>query len=553
MKLKSNLLAKCFSIILTLSISTTVNSQVKLEWEKHYNVGLVDMARAIAIDDSEDIYLTGIIYASHGYDLCTIKYKSSGDIYWESSFDLDSSGFHNGENSYDIKVDKNHNVYVTGSTLGAAGYKDFLTIKYDFNGNQKWYKTYNGTAGENDIAYQLEIDKQGNVYVSGISKGIGTAGDIVTIAYDSTGNEIWINRFYSSPNLDQDDFVEDMIIDNEGNLYLTGSANGYAFGSEIVTIKYNSSGTLIWLKRFQNNRFGNVGRCITLDKFDNVYVGGQSQGDLIAIKYNKLGTGLWIKIYDAYNGGNIDYDEALDCVVDQNLNLYITGTTIGETSDHDFLTLKINSSGFIDWVNKYNGTGNLIDVSSRIVIDTLGNSYISGKSSAYGFSGTEDFVTIKYDNSGAQSWIMRYNGMLTENRSDIPFDMVIDQMNNIYVTGYSQFGDSTGINFTTLKYSQLTGISFNGINNPSNYSLEQNYPNPFNPSTVIRYHLPRSGNISLKIYDAIGNEVKTLADEKQNAGSYSIEFNGSNLSSGVYFYKLESQNFSETKRMLLIK
>ena len=88
---------------------------------------------------------------------------------------------------------------------------------------------------------------------------------------------------------------------------------------------------------------------------------------------------------------------------------------------------------------------------------------------------------------------------------------------------------------------------------PNTFYLDQNYPNPFNPVTKIRYDIPNSGNVSLKIYDNIGREVKTLVNEFKDAGYYTVEFNGSNFASGIYYYKLETSNFTATKKMILLK
>ncbi|MCU0415119.1 MAG: immune inhibitor A, partial [Ignavibacteriaceae bacterium] len=85
------------------------------------------------------------------------------------------------------------------------------------------------------------------------------------------------------------------------------------------------------------------------------------------------------------------------------------------------------------------------------------------------------------------------------------------------------------------------------------FNLEQNYPNPFNPSTVISYQLPVNGNVTLKIYDVLGNEIATVVNEEKPAGSYEVEFNASELSSGMYFYKLQTGKFVATKKMLLLK
>jgi len=97
----------------------------------------------------------------------------------------------------------------------------------------------------------------------------------------------------------------------------------------------------------------------------------------------------------------------------------------------------------------------------------------------------------------------------------------------------------------------LTGIS--GNETPLTFSLKQNYPNPFNPSTKISFAMPKSGFVSLKIYDILGKEVRTLVNEDKPAGEYLVDFNASGLQSGVYFYKLETDGFSQTMKMLLIK
>jgi len=85
------------------------------------------------------------------------------------------------------------------------------------------------------------------------------------------------------------------------------------------------------------------------------------------------------------------------------------------------------------------------------------------------------------------------------------------------------------------------------------YSLSQNYPNPFNPRTTIRFQLPISGQVSLRVYDILGNEVATLVNEEKNAGNYQVDFYSEGLSSGIYFYKLQADGFVETKKLILIK
>ena len=88
---------------------------------------------------------------------------------------------------------------------------------------------------------------------------------------------------------------------------------------------------------------------------------------------------------------------------------------------------------------------------------------------------------------------------------------------------------------------------------PFEYKLSQNYPNPFNPVTTINFSIPKQGNVTLKVYDVTGKEVIILINEQRSAGNYTVSFDGANLPSGAYFYRLESGDFKETRRMILLK
>jgi hypothetical protein len=90
-------------------------------------------------------------------------------------------------------------------------------------------------------------------------------------------------------------------------------------------------------------------------------------------------------------------------------------------------------------------------------------------------------------------------------------------------------------------------------NVPEGFQLEQNYPNPFNPRTVIRCQLPVVSNVLLRVYDIQGREVQTLVNERLHSGTYEVTFDGSRLNSGVYFYRLQSGGFTDTKKFILLK
>jgi hypothetical protein len=112
--------------------------------------------------------------------------------------------------------------------------------------------------------------------------------------------------------------------------------------------------------------------------------------------------------------------------------------------------------------------------------------------------------------------------------------------------------DYIGIDALTIERGSV-GIQPISTETPSSYSVSQNYPNPFNPTTKINFALPKSGLVTLKVYDMLGKEVATLVNEVKNVGTYSVDFNASTLSSGIYFYKVSVNGFSEVKKMMLIK
>ena len=98
-----------------------------------------------------------------------------------------------------------------------------------------------------------------------------------------------------------------------------------------------------------------------------------------------------------------------------------------------------------------------------------------------------------------------------------------------------------------------TGAGNNTSLIPTRFELSQNYPNPFNPTTKINFAIPKQGLVTMKIYDVLGREVRTLVNEVKQAGNYTVDFNASEFASGVYFYKLTSGDFSDIKRMILVK
>ena len=99
----------------------------------------------------------------------------------------------------------------------------------------------------------------------------------------------------------------------------------------------------------------------------------------------------------------------------------------------------------------------------------------------------------------------------------------------------------------------VVGITDKYPNLPDKYALSQNYPNPFNPATTINYSIPNAGQVKITVYNAIGSKVATILNEYKQPGNYTVQFNATNLASGIYFYRIESGQFLQIKKMILLK
>jgi hypothetical protein len=123
---------------------------------------------------------------------------------------------------------------------------------------------------------------------------------------------------------------------------------------------------------------------------------------------------------------------------------------------------------------------------------------------------------------------------------------VSDSAGNTYDLGY-------GYNCTLIRKLIVTGVASQSGNVPTVYSLSQNYPNPFNPSTAIKFDMPRASQVNLSVFDILGREVSVLVNDRRDAGVYEVKFDGSNLASGVYFYRLQAGDFVQAKKLLILR
>ncbi len=517
-----------------------------------------------------------------------------------------------GANGYSIKVYGDY-FYITGYfednvmfdsiKVTSKGRTDIYLAKYSINGNLNWVKTAGGEL--HDEGFSLIINPLGdNIYATGFMHD--AAFEDTTIEgypffianYDSSGKLNWARSLISSGG----GGASSIASDNSGNLYITGSAFGLHVPDSLnfiyscyFLIKYDQSGTPQWLKG-TNHTTNSIAvqpakAGITCDIYNNVYVTGTIQSEEIQFDSTHIlipegDVNAFVCKYDSSGnvlaamqskGPGLAIPNSI--TVDNTGNIYLTGTfddtvqfddvSLVTSGSWDVFTVKYNQYGQVLWAKKA-GSENY-ESGRSIKIDHRGNVHITGINS---FSAYFDDLLLekggvfiaKYDSEGE---IIDVNSVFYINEN-IPVwgsDFLVNDFELINDDEYILTGFiNTSVYFNTQKIDGLgndkiflarfsnpvTSIPAKSLV-PHSIILSQNYPNPFNPTTSIRYSLPKDSDVTLKIYDINGRLLSTLIHEKQSAGTHNIQWNASSFPSGIYFYRLQTNNYQQMRKCLLVK
>ncbi|MBN2357194.1 SBBP repeat-containing protein [candidate division KSB1 bacterium] len=374
----------------------------------------------------------------------TAQYASSVDTAWVRQYKSD--GIPGIDKAVDIAVDRCGNVVVTGYCENHHFGMDFCTIKYDACGEQLWTAKYDNQ-NENDTASDMCMDESGNVYVTGLS-GHGFS----TVKYNAAGQEQWISRyenrqeyFYDKPRV---------AMDSKGNIYAAMVIDVDDTTMCFHLSKYNSCGEENWQARYESRLGALHGIAgLAVDNYDNVFVTGchyekgvyNPEPDFITLKYDSTGKLQWAVLF---NGSGNHGDIPADLAIDPAGNVYVTGESIfAGGNGSSCATIKYDNNGVLQWTAIHNGTGRGWHFPAALAVDASGNVLVAGTSRE------EDtynkFCTIKYDAGGMVQWITHYVDQNDSNQKTI--DMAMDKQGNVYVTGENGFEKSC--DYTTVAYS----------------------------------------------------------------------------------------------------
>ena len=549
--MKNNYKILSYLILLIIIITGYSSAQTPVSiWSSRYNGtgNGQDQAVAACTNPSGNmVFVTGWSNGSStAADIVTIRYNpATGDTMWVNRY---SGTGTSDDRPYAMTADNNA-VYITGYSYAPT--RDIITLKINAAGVLQWARTYNGPGSGGDYGEAITVDGSGNVYVTGRTDNSGTQKMLV-LKYDASGNMVssWpvIDTGALSNTFDEGHAIK---VDGSGNVFITGVSGlaGNIASYDILTIKINSNASIGWAKKYNGNINGeDIAVALVLDNTaSNVYVAGYAtlyggNQDFMTIKYNaSTGDSLAAASYNG-SGGASDLISAM--TIDPTNFIYVTGASWGGSSSYDFVTIKYNSNLVQQWLSRSGLAGN--DVPSAIAYNS-GFIYVAG----YGTGTGLDMLTYRLNASnGSEKWHKLENG--TAGLDDAAVSVAVIDSFDVFVTGYTNNNGSSQ-DYYTLRYSEPTGIEPISGQIPTGFELYQNYPNPFNPSTSIKFDIAKSTFARLSVYDVLGREVSVLVNEELKPGTYEVKWNAGAISSGIYFYKLSTSDFTVSKRMILSK
>ncbi len=366
---------------------------------------------ALAIDKNGNVYVTGDharnpnqLYDARDYQ--TIKYGPDGTEQWRARTDGTAN---ENDVARAIAVDASGNVYVTGSSNSYYAFpdsgSDLLTVKYNSSGVEQWRVTAAKAFGTDGYGAAIAVDASGNSYVTGLIFTFNSS-QYVTIKYGATGTEQWRALIDSAGDLNHRQYAPAIALDGIGNVYVAGTG-GNLSNSSYLTVKYAANGVEQWRAFVDGgtNPALNAARALAVDTAGNAYITGQNGQyvdsytnlyDTLTVKYAPNGSELWRAPGNLASNPYTSSADALALAIDTGGNVHVAAKA-GSASGQDVVTIKYDSTGAERWRA---AAGSTSASPSALALDGSGNIYVAGVTRGV----TEHFLTIKYDAAGLEQW-----------------------------------------------------------------------------------------------------------------------------------------------------
>ena len=567
-------------------------------WEKSYsdNDPANHQAVALALDHDDNIYITGTKSSDQTIDeIVVLKYDKTGSLQWRD--------YYHGSDvlnyiSADIQIDDAYNIYVLGTNYGQYNSTCLVTMKYHANGQRQWVAAYERKAGysKGNMA-RIHIDKSGHVYVATPYADENRNNNILTIKYSHTGEMVWTARYHYSGPSGARAFPADIHVQPSGEVITLVKGSPANNRASFILVRHSNDGKVLDISQYGAGSHWNIPETpehLLIDDAERFYVAGTAKSfgsqwmRLVQLKQAHHKTFKSSKLRRAFspltvgrsrtkklkiiNCGNSPLDirsvtsdhaefditpeqATIGANRDTTFRVVFTPTTTGKKNGH--LIFEHNGSSSPDTI-KLSGKGlpnQFILQPSEILFekDRVSDTTVVGH--FYVISPENETHRVYY----AGAW--HYGFLVSpESATVFPGDTLVFEVKqkpsvaiNDVVHIVVRHTGATSPDTVTLRPEGALAVSTRENDIPLSYSLSQNYPNPFNPVTTIQYAVSKPGHVGLKIFNAMGQEVAVLVNEKKIPGRYDVQWHAEDLPSGVYVYRLQAGKYIEKKKLVLLK
>ena len=497
-----------------------------------------------------------------------------GDLLWANKYELSGTDVYSGARYIKETSDGGYafcgnEYYKEGGILKV----NVVLVKVDTEGDTTWTRSYcRGDANYWDWVYSMAVTSDGGYAISGVRQVYNTTDQIFLLRTNSEGDSLYA-RILSGSSFEESYVGYSTQCTNDDGLILAGYSwprtDLYVQG---MYVKLDSQGNTEWTKKIPGNSSeGSEYAFFDIHQVDDggyilagvknyvtPPVGRIDSSQAILFKTGSDGSVEWNKTV-----GSFTLFHSVKELADGG---YIcTGEINHLLPNPKVLLVKFDSDGRLIWERSYEHPDH--DSDAGIAVFQIGDEgYLIGCNGTYNYSTWNTLhapMLIKTDNDGEVIGMYDYSdemlgGTIAINGMEITSD------NNYLICGWTdiilgEHRDTISINDSYVMKMQGATIDIDNENAlPQEFSLSQNYPNPFNATTSIEFSLNKADDVTLSIYDILGRKINTLHDGQLQAGTHNIIWNGANrtgepVSSGVYFYRLENSEGSQSKQMILLK
>jgi predicted secreted protein len=515
-------------------------------WSRTYGGPLQDAAASVLPAQGGGYWISGhtLNYGAGERDWLLIRLDENGDSLWSRTF-----GGEDNEWGGRLHATSDGGFFLEGQLGDPSLGAQFGLIKINANGDSLWGRNFGGP--EHEGCFDGEQTDDGGYILSGTTMSFGAGDrDMWLVKTDENGDSLWSRTFGG----ELEDWCYGVAETSDGGCVLAGHTRSFgAGGADVWLIRTDSNGDSLWSRIF-GGEADDYCRDVRITKDGGIilagftYSFGSGGGDAWLIKTDANGDSLWSATY-----GVPEYDERFYSIVQTADSGFIMVGLLHDPAipQEDLLMMRTGPDpiipfppGAFERVLPEDST--LFDVPDveftwTQSVDPNGDQVtylLHLESPTYTFLDTTDYTTTDTSIIVHIPWPLEH----------------VDEIHAFYWTVHAAAAGDTveASNGEGIFYMDIIGAADVASVVPLEYRLAA-YPNPFNPSTQITFDLPKASHVTLGVFDLLGREVGILTDEAYPAGTHSATFDGSNLSSGIYFYRLQAGDFVQAKKMVLLK